>query len=157
MRVTTVSPEKRRELDQGIGVIADIERGVARISQQIAQRAREGVRINPLALDQSGVAERGLVAWRLAVHERDRAAALLQMHRDRHTYYAAAEHDGIEFHVCFPWRQASAVTATSTSQPGFISSACTQARVGAWPSGIHASHTALNSAKCFGSLNQMLA
>jgi hypothetical protein len=62
MRVAPVPPEKRRKLEHGVGVIADIERGVAGILQERAQRSRKRVRIN----DHVVLDERGLEALKYA-------------------------------------------------------------------------------------------
>ena len=60
---------------------------------------REAVRIDALALDQPGIAEGGFEPRLSPVDEEHRAAALLQVKRDRHADDPGAENDNIHAHA----------------------------------------------------------
>ena len=121
MGIAPVAVQERNQFRQRADVIADVGRAVARVFQQRAEAARKRIRIHAFALDQPGVAKRRLVAGRLAVDERDRQAALLQVNGNGHADHAAARDERVECHREFSGgrcrRQASAVTAISTSRP----------------------------------------
>src|SRR5471032_3643002 len=77
----------------------NIDGRVARVVHQRADVAGKRVRIDTFALQQPRVTERGFESGMLSVHQRDRAATLLQMNGDRYTHDARAQHDCVELHA----------------------------------------------------------
>src|SRR5471032_902827 len=97
--IAPVRPEEWRERGQCFPMVMNIDGRIAGVVHQRADIAGQRVRIDTLALQQPRVAERGFESGMLAVHERDRAATLLQMNGDRYTHDARAQHDCVELHA----------------------------------------------------------
>src|SRR5471032_3216041 len=97
--IAPIRPEEWRERGQGFPMVVNIDGRIAGVVHQRADVAGKRVGIDTLALQQPSVAERGFESGMLAVHERDRAATLLQMNGDRYTHDARAQHDCVELHA----------------------------------------------------------
>src|SRR5476649_2022741 len=97
--IAPIRPEEWRERGQGFPMVVNIDGRIAGVVHQRADVAGKRVGIDTLALQQPSVAERGFESGMLAVHERDRAATLLQMNGDRYTHDARAQNDCVELHA----------------------------------------------------------
>src|SRR5476651_1074067 len=97
--IAPVRPEEWRERGQCFPMVMNIDGRIAGVVHQRADIAGQRVRIDTLALQQPRVAERGFESGMLAVHQRNRAATLLQMNGDRYTNDAGAQHDCVELHA----------------------------------------------------------
>src|ERR1700709_1175613 len=97
--IAPVRPEEGSERGQCVAMVMNVDGRVARVVHQRANVAGKRVGIDALALQQSRVTERSFKSGMPAVHQRDRAAALLQMNGDRYTHNARAQHDCVELHA----------------------------------------------------------
>ncbi len=83
-----------------------VDGAVQAVAQQRAEIVRETVGVDAFALDQAGVAERGLFARPAAVEQHHRLAALLQVQRHADADDACTEHDHIALLHCTGSRKA---------------------------------------------------
>src|SRR5262245_12633992 len=89
-------------------MVVGVDRPVESVPQQRAEVVRKAIGIDALALNQTGVAERGLFCRASPVDEHDRAPALLQVQRDADSddsctqYYRVAAHQLLETGIQTP-------------------------------------------------------
>ena len=87
--------QPRRDRRQERQMIIRFRRLLERDAQQRRPARREGCRKDGIAFDDAGIAVGGALARAAAVDQRDRQAALGEVHRDAGADNAGSEHDGI--------------------------------------------------------------
>jgi hypothetical protein len=87
--------ERRGQRRQRAQIVAGVEAAPGCDTKQLAELAREGTRAHGFALDDPGIAVRGLAARLAAVDEEDAAATALQVDGDAHTDDPGTEYDRI--------------------------------------------------------------
>ena len=98
-RIAPVLKQGQRGLRHAGGSIADIHPPVGQHPGQRGQIAGEAVGPHGLALDDAGVAERGLAPRRVAVHQGNPVAALQQVPGGGDADHAGAQNQNIAGHV----------------------------------------------------------
>ena len=97
-RIRPVLPQERRDRRQRRGMVVGIDRAVDGVARQRAEIVRKPIRVDRLALDQPGIAERRLRSRPPPVEQDHRAAAFLQVNRHAHPDDAGPQNDNVTFH-----------------------------------------------------------
>jgi hypothetical protein len=79
-------------------MIMRVGAAVERVAQKLAEPLREGIRHNPLALDQARIAEGGPLPRRAPIEQHHRTAPFSQLHRDRDADDPGPEHHRVRPH-----------------------------------------------------------